>query len=242
MQLTVKSDRSEQFVYNSSNFPVYIGKGKMSDFPNYAALCHWHDDLEFSLVLSGSMEYNVNGESVRVREGEGVFINTRQLHYNYSRGGEECRYLCVLMHPMLLCASPLVEQDYVAPLLTNHTYPYQVLRRDSDWGQKICRKLKKIDECRDNPLLIQAAFFQIWHQLYQNAPQSGSKPKPRSQNLSILQEMIAYVQKNYQQKLTLDDIAQAGNVSKTTCHNIFRKYVNQSPNAYLIEYRLRTGR
>lgn len=105
------------------------------------------------------MEYNVNGEVVKIQEGEGIFINTRQLHYNYSQSKKDCRYLCVLVHPMLLCTSPLVEQDYVAPLLTNHAYPYQALRSDSVWGQKICRNLKKIDECRDNPLLIQAAFF-----------------------------------------------------------------------------------
>ena len=187
------------------------------------------------------MEYNVNGEVVKIQEGEGIFINTRQLHYNYSQSKKDCRYLCVLVHPMLLCTSPLVEQDYVAPLLTNHAYPYQALRSDSVWGQKICRNLKKIDECRDNPLLIQAAFFQIWSQLYQNAPQPASKPKLRSRNLGILQEMIVYVQKNYQQKLTLEDISQTGSVSKTTCHNIFPKYVNQSPNAYLTEYRLRNG-
>lgn len=39
----------------------------------------------------------------------------------------------------------------------------------------------------------------------------------------------------------MEDIAKAGNVSKTGCCGIFQKYVNQSPNAYLIEYRLRNG-
>lgn len=53
--------------------------------------------------------------------------------------------------------------------------------------------------------------------------------------------MIAYIQKNFREKISLEDIAKAGNVSKTSCCKIFKKYVNQSPNAYLIEYRLRSG-
>ena len=53
--------------------------------------------------------------------------------------------------------------------------------------------------------------------------------------------MITYIQSNYQNRISLEDIARVGNMSKTSCCGLFQKYVNQSPNAYLIEYRLRSG-
>lgn len=239
VQLTVKRDKSEDFAYNTAHFPAYIGRGRISEFPNFTALGHWHDDLEFSLLLSGAMDYNVNGNILRVQAGEGIFVNTRQLHYNFSRDKKDCEYLCILLHPMLLCASAWVERDFVAPVLANA--PCQVFSQDSLWGQEICRQLLAIEKCREDPLLIQSAFFQIWSLLYRNTPLAKDQPKPRNQNLNILQEMIGYIQRNYRQRLSLERIAQAGNISKTTCHNIFRKYVNQSPNAYLVEYRLRAG-
>lgn len=242
MQLKVKEDQSEQFLYNTPGFPVYMGQGRISDFPNYTALCHWHDDVEFSVVLSGSADYNINGEVVRVGAGEGIFINTRQLHYNFSRNRQEGEYFCILMHPMLLCASPYVERTFVAPVLDNPGFTYRVLR--GPWGQNVCRMLKELYARREQPhpqLAIQACFFEIWEELYRSAPPNEKAAKPRDQNLNALKSMIAYIQKNYQKKISLESIAKAGSVSKTSCCKIFKKYVSQSPNAYLIEYRLRSG-
>lgn len=242
MQLTVRKDQSEQFQYNTPGFPVYLGQGHISDFPNYTALCHWHDDVEFSVVLSGGADYNINGEIVRVEAGEGIFINTRQLHYNFSRDRQDCEYFCVLMHPMLLCASPYVERTFVAPVLGNPGFPYRVLR--GPWGQAVCQKLRELYERQKQPhpqLAIQARFLEIWEVLYRNAPPNEKPVKSRDQNLKALKSMIAYIQKNYQKKISLESIAKAGSVSKTSCCKIFKKYVSQSPNAYLIEYRLRSG-
>lgn len=242
MQLKVKKDQSEHFLYNTPGFPVYLGRGKISDYPNYTALCHWHDDVEFSVVEKGSMDYNTNGETVRIFEGEGIFINSRQLHYNFARDRQQGDYLCVLLHPVLLCASQYVEQSFVAPVLDNPEFAYMVLR--GPWGREICRKLRDMWERQKRPLpqlAIQAGFLEIWDELYRNAPHGGEPAKGRSHNLSALKDMLSYIQKSYQNKLSLESIAQAGNVSKTSCCKIFKKYVNQSPNAYLIEYRLRKG-
>lgn len=242
MQLKVKKDQSEQFLYNTPGFPAYFGRGRISDFPNYSALCHWHDDVEFSVVLAGNVDYNINGEIVRVEAGEGIFINTRQLHYNFSRDRQDGEYFCVLLHPMLLCASPYVERLFVTPVLDNPAFTYRVLREP--WGRKICQKLREMYERQKQPhpqLAIQSGFLEIWEELYRNAPLNEKPIKQSTQSLNALKSMIAYIQKNFREKISLEDIAKAGNVSKTSCCKIFKKYVNQSPNAYLIEYRLRSG-
>lgn len=244
MQLTVRKDRSEQFLYNCAKFPAYIGCGHTAWFPNYAALSHWHHDIEFGVVLSGGMDYNVNGDILRLEEGEGIFVNTRQLHHNFSRGRQDCEYICILLHPMLLCASQYVEDAFVTPVLENPSYAYRALRRDCQWAQRVCQKLREMYERSQEPgsqLAVQAGFFQIWEELYNNAPIARQAPKPRSRNLNALKDMVAFIQENYREKVSLEDIARAGNVSKTSCCQIFQKYVNQSPNAYLIEYRLRNG-
>lgn len=244
MQLTVRKDQSEQFLYNCAKFPAYFGHGHTSAFPNYTALAHWHDDLEFSIVLSGRVEYNVNGEVFRLNQGDGIFVNTRQIHYNFSVNQQDGEYLCILLHPMLLCASRYVEETYVAPVLENPAFPCQVLRQDCEWAQRVCRKLREMYERHQSPgaqLAVQAGFFQIWDELFQHAPMALGNARPWSQNLNALKEMVAYIQDHYQSRISLEDIARAGNVSKTGSYGIFQKYVNQSPNAYLIEFRLRNG-
>ncbi|MCI9604201.1 MAG: helix-turn-helix transcriptional regulator [Ruminococcus sp.] len=48
-------------------------------------------------------------------------------------------------------------------------------------------------------------------------------------------------EEHYREKISLSDIARAGGVGKTSCCAIFRRFVNQTPNACLTDYRLRKG-
>ena len=170
MQLVVREDKSEQFLYKCAEFPAYFGYGRLADYPDYAALGHWHDDIEFSLVLSGGMDYNVNGETVHLNPGEGIFINSRQMHFNFSRDHQNGEYICILLHPMLLCASQYVEDNFVAPVLNHPTFSYQVFHAGYDWGRRVCDKPKWMYARQSQPkfqLAIQAAFLQIWEEVYQ---------------------------------------------------------------------------
>ena len=40
------------------------------------------------------------------------------------------------------------------------------------------------------------------------------------------------------EKISLEDIARAGNVGKTLCAKLFKKYVSKTPGEYLIFYRI----
>ena len=69
------------------------------------------------------MQYNVNGEILTLRQGEGLFVNSKQLHFGYGNGAGDCTFLCVLFHPALLCSSACVEQRFVQPVLENGAMP-----------------------------------------------------------------------------------------------------------------------
>lgn len=112
---SIKNDRSERVLYDRADYPAYIRKGKLSAYPNFTAESHWHDDIELIIILSGQMQYNINGEIVLLKEGDGIFVNARQLHFGYSSNKQECEFLCILLHPILLCSSQTVERMYVAP-------------------------------------------------------------------------------------------------------------------------------
>lgn len=244
MEIKRRSDLSEMFFYTVPDFPMLLEDGRISEYPNYTALSHWHDDIELGLVLSGQMEYTVNGRGFLLGPGEGIFVNSRQMHGNRSPRREECLYICLVAHPSLLCASAYAEQNYVAPLLENPRLPYLPLRPQVPWENRVCQQIREMALSRRHPawaLAAQAGLLNIWRELYENAPIPKEPVQPRSQRLNAMKTMMAYIQKHYREKITLTDIARAGNMSKTSCCSIFHKYVNQTPNAYLIEYRLRSG-
>lgn len=50
--------------------------------------------------------------------------------------------------------------------------------------------------------------------------------------------MISFIQQKYVEKITLADIASSGAVGQSKCCKLFAKYIGQTPNMYLTQYRL----
>ena len=51
--------------------------------------------------------------------------------------------------------------------------------------------------------------------------------------------MMSYIHNSYKEKISLNEIALSGGVSKRTCENIFAKYLNKTPMEYVTDFRLR---
>lgn len=237
-------DRSERVFYNKADYPAYIKKGILSAFPNFSAESHWHDDVEFILVLSGEMLYNINGEVVLLQEGEGIFVNAKQLHFGYSGSKKECIFICMLLHPMLLCSSKSVEQSYINPIIFNECIPFYHIKSTAKWEREILSLIKYIYDVQDDTaaeLKIHKAFLDIWINLCENTVTIQKPNSFKSNNLSILKKMILFINQNYKEKISLENIASSGNVGKTCCCSIFKKYINKTPIEYLTEFRLRKG-
>lgn len=241
-QLDIKNDLSENVVYNMPDFPLSIGKDALSSYKNFSAISHWHDDFEFIFVCTGSMKYNVNGTNILLNEGEGIFVNSRQLHYGFSKDFEECIFFCILLHPVLLCSSPYVEKNYVAPVMANESIPYLTLHPDKEYEKNVLKLLNAMYGCHNDklfPLKIQSLFFSIWENLFLLSGHTEQQPVSENQHLSILKDMIRFIYENYTEKISLAQISQAGKIGKTSCCNIFQKYTNHTPISYLKNYRLK---
>ena len=91
----LNSDLSENVAYNNPVFPAYIKRGQLSNYPDFRAVSHWHDDLEFILILEGQMSYDVNGQKLSLQAGEGIFVNSRCFHYGYSDAHNECIFIII---------------------------------------------------------------------------------------------------------------------------------------------------
>ena len=147
VSITLNDDRSEKIRYNYPGYPVYMREALLSQYPEYRAPSHWHDDIEFICVLSGGMKYNINGEIVNLKKGEGIFVNSGQMHSGFSDNGQECGFLCLLFHPMLLCSVFPYENDFVTPLIQNSRMPYLLLCPSDSAARRqlFCRNISQKD-------------------------------------------------------------------------------------------------
>ncbi len=236
----LNSDASENVAYNNPDFPAYIKKGQLSNYPDFRAVSHWHDDLEFILILEGQMMYDVNGQRISLRAGEGIFVNSRCFHYGYSDHYKECIFICILLSPLLLSANSYFVENCLNPLVQNRQFSCQKLNPSVQWQSAVLRDLEILYEsCTEQiqPFLILEKTAHIFRLLAENGSAFPNADK-NTEDILALTAMIGYVQKNYANKVILKDISSAGNCCKTKCSSLFQTYLSTSPMVYLNRYRL----
>lgn len=237
-------DASETVAYNNPMFPAYARYGILSTYPNYSAISHWHEDLEFILVKKGEMTYNVNGKLIELTEDNGIMVNSRQLHYGFSKEHEECEFICILLSPELLKGNEWFYENCMEHITRNAACPYLYLPR-SGWEASVLEKLENLycsfSDSYTNPLScfeVVADFAAIMKLLYENFDVKDSSGAGNALELTLLRTMIRYIEQHYAEGITLGDIAASGACCKSRCSLLFKKYLKDTPISYTTKLRL----
>ena len=246
MSFPILQDGSEQISYRLAGFPVYTSAGYISGFTNMSALCHWHDDVEVLLPCEGYMMCNINGVHVKIATGEMIVINSRQMHYNYSSDGSDCYYICITFKPGLLSGNSEIERLYVQPLIASPGISYQLITPEFSGYAEMFSAVKEIYSLNSNPepsaeMGIMARLYAFWGNLHTICAKSLNESPSADPDILHQQMMLEFIHRNYCSKLTLAQIAASGNVCRTRCCRIFKKFMQRSPIEYLNSYRLEKG-
>lgn len=240
--VTLRGDDSEKVDYNFKDFPIYVRRGRLSHYPNHTFVSHWHDDLELIRVLSGSMDYNINGEIVTLSKGSGIIVNSRQIHYGFSDRRADCDFICILINPLILCTCPAIEQTFVAPVIDPPAFSFLLLSEKISWQKTLLAQMDSMYASLDHTdaiLTLQESVFSFWRLLCSHCLSPSSPKTHPDSRLSSLKDMMRFMQIHYKDKITLGQIASSGRVCKSSCCSLFHTYLHQTPFEWLIDYRLR---
>lgn len=240
IDVKINNDNSEIISYDEVGIPIYIKEGYLSAYPNYRALCHWHEDMEFIYVLDGCMDYYINGESVLLEKGDAIVINSGRLHYGYSNLQKECHFYCIILHPSLITTNKKLVKKYIFTVTQNNRKDYIFFHNDN----RVSELLKsiynlKIDPSPSYELDVIGLFHILWNKIYGIIINESNKCETIADTELVSQrKMVSYIYQNYSNNISLDNIAAAGNVCRSKCCQVFKKYVGQSPMEFVNSYRL----
>lgn len=79
-KLIIGKDGFETVKYDSPDSLLYIRRSRLSRFNEMRVESHRHEDIEFNIILSGSMTYRVGSETVALSEGRGIMVNSARRH------------------------------------------------------------------------------------------------------------------------------------------------------------------
>lgn len=171
------------------------------------------------------MNYNVNGTVIPLPKGVGIFINSKQMHFGFSKDHQDCLFLCIVFNPTLLCVNAALEEEYVTPIIDSN-HPFLKLSMHQPIQKKILSALLALRDSAQSKLLIQAKLFTIWHDLYPIFPKSPGSGSERSNDFALLKAVLTFIESNYQKRLTLADLSEHFAVSKSKLsqppRNLFR--------------------
>lgn len=253
-------DASEIVHYDSAGIPLYVKSDSLSEYPGMRALCHWHDDLEFIRIREGEMYYRIGSRTVLLKEGDCLIVNSRQMHYGYSRSREECRFLCILVHPGFFSSNQALYDRYLRPFIKNEQASFLYFPSGTESGMsdstgmsgEISLLLEQAAQLREKQSpgyeleIIGLMHLLLGRLISQGilcpAADSGSALSRPDTDAAAQRAMVSYIFQNYSGRITLDDIAAAGNVSRSKCCRIFRDRLQQTPIDFLNQYRLQVSR
>ena len=107
---------------------------------------------------------------------------------------------------------------------------------------ELLRRAALLWKQRDTEFRIRNIFSEIWLLLLEDLrereiPSGSSNAVSRDR----IQTMIAFIQQNYQEKLSLEDIARSASVSRSECLRCFRTCIHRTPFEYLLDYRIESA-
>ena len=242
MGLIVKrEDGSEIVNYDDESFPSYIYEGWVAPRCTWANVPHYHPDIEMVSVTEGKMAYSVDGRTIILHEGDTIFVNANRIHYSICLDDKVAKYIIFVADPAILNSSIAVEMQALLPILNNPDIGYLRFRDLNERTEKMHELMLKLPAIRHDAFQITKTFFEIWEILLE---QSRTYGIDETEVLSdthkyAFKQMMYFIQQNYRDAITLEQIAESGNISKSLCNKLFNQYVGESPVNYLLHLRTR---
>ncbi len=241
MGLIVKRDDGSEIVnYDDPNFPSYIYDGWIAPKSTWEGVPHFHEDIEIMTIKEGRQMYVVNGKNILLNKGDTIVVNSNQIHYNVCVDGETAKYVIAVIHPGILSNSVAVEMQAIRPITDNTELSYLRFRSINENTEAIRDIVLGLPSIRHDPFKVTMQFYQIWDIIRRQAESYGMTEETVSDpGMQSFKSMMHFIANNYQEQITLSDIAGSGSISKSLCNKLFHQYVGESPINYLMHLRSR---
>lgn len=243
MKLHIQSNQMEEVEGLHNEYPYTFHHVWLRET---AVPWHWHEALEFNLVLEGSVKVSTSNQTQVFQKGEGFFINSNVLASMQNE--VDCVLDSHLFHPVFLSGhfKSVFETKYINPVIQNRNLELICLRGDTGCQKQITGKLRQLSRLQaeeDTEFQTRNLLSEIWLLLLEEIKNADSRiflVPPKNQDRILT--MMAFIQNNFAEKLTLEEIADSAAVSTRECLRCFRAAIHQSPMDYLIEYRVRAAK
>ena len=245
MQIITNQFQKELKQHGNEQFPFLVSYQKLSEYESGSFMWHWHPEIEITYVQKGTMCYKVNHMVYHLKEGDIVFNNSGALHSGTMENQKDCAYIPVTFDSRLIYGffQSTVNSKYVDPVIQDSMRPPICIDQSEPWHKPFREYLLRIidlDEKKPDfyELDITICLQSMWRLLLEHITYEPQASRENSLEYDRIKKILSYIEENYQNKITLNDIAGHIHLCESECTRLFKRHMNTTLFAFLQEYRI----
>lgn len=233
--------------YSNTEYPVIVSYHDLSKNRNDTRW-HWHEEMEITIVNSGTLTVRTEDGSLTITAGQGVIFHPNVMHSLQSGSDSMCNFYSVEFKPEFLFGhdQPLLTQKYMRPIQNTAHIKYVVLSEENSWDEDVLNVINdliaaNVAKRNGYELSSKAYLCQFWVLLLKRfSKESESHKSVESTNPDIerIKNALLYIEKHYAENITLDEVAASIHVSKSECCRCFKRSLNTTPFEFIMKYRI----
>lgn len=241
--VTINNTQRELTPHGITMFPIACYD---DDLHSMRVPWHWHDEFECIIMAEGTAQIHIEGETLPVKQGDAIFINSAILHSIEQSPNAPCSCHSLVFHARLVGGSvdSVFWQKLITPLIQDTAFRYLCLTPSISWQNTVIDNMaaawraiaEEIDDFENEARFYLSKSFRVI-----NAHRQTANIRPNKQEQLYAERtktMICYIEENYLNDLSLEMIALSASVSKSACLRCFRQTINSTPIRYLMQYRI----
>ena len=223
---------------------------------------HWHDEVEFTWIEGGGIDYGINFETYRVRKDDLLLISPHTLHSAHALKKEEMISESLVFHlDMLGYQTPdACTIKYISPLLKGKYRFVPIIRDGSPGHGELLHCFREMNTCVEdknhsprpewempegvrrregNELYMKELLFHFFRLLYQYGYVVKNEGSATDSELERkLKTVLSYIREHYTETMTIEELAGVFHFSQAHFMSFFKKFAVMTCVEYINHYRL----
>lgn len=228
----------------TEDFPFRTDCTNIQEYPCQSFPWHWHEDVEILYIVKGKLCVKIPQRQFILCEGDIIFLPSNVLHSTEAVGNYDGIHKEYIFSPTFIGGNwnSVIMQKYVLPIIKSGI-DHIIISPDYRDYTHLTALLDNIQNIARNEvdgfeLKIHHNLEEVWMIIRNIALESTFPNSNTFYNQNRLYKMLEYIQKNYFDDVSLDDIASSAGVSPRECNRCFKNSLGTTTMDYLLDYRI----